>query len=35
MAGRIAINANEAVIPDHLQQMIVGPATAHEIGWAQ
>ena len=35
MAGRIAVNASEAVIPDGLQQMVVGPATAREIGWAK
>ena len=35
MAGRIAVNASEAEIPDGLQQMVVGPVTAHEIGWAR
>ena len=35
MAGRIAVNASEAEIPDGLQQMVVGPVTAHEIGWAK
>jgi len=33
MAGRIATRADEAVIPDNLAQMLVGPATAREIGW--
>jgi hypothetical protein len=33
MAGRIATGANEAVIPASLEQMLVGPATAREIGW--
>jgi hypothetical protein len=33
MAGRIALNAREAAIPDSLEQMTVGPATAREIGW--
>jgi len=35
MAGRIATSAAEAVIPDSLAQMLVGPATAREIGWLQ
>jgi len=33
MAGRIATSSAEAVIPDSLAQMLVGPATAREIGW--
>lgn len=33
MAGRIAIGANDAGITDSLEQMLVGPATALEIGW--
>jgi hypothetical protein len=33
MAGRVASSAREAVIPATVQQMIVGPATAREIGW--
>lgn len=35
MAGRIAVSAGEAVIPDSLRQATVGPATAREIGWTQ
>jgi hypothetical protein len=35
MAGRIAISPREAVIPDSLEQMNVGPATAREIGWSR
>jgi hypothetical protein len=35
MAGRIATSAAEAVIPDSLEPMLVGPATAREIGWLQ
>jgi hypothetical protein len=35
MAGRIALSAREASIPDSLGQMLVGPATAREIGWLQ
>jgi hypothetical protein len=33
MAGRIALKAHEAAIPDSLEQMRVGPVTAREIGW--
>jgi hypothetical protein len=33
MAGRIATSAQDATIPGSLVQMIVGPATAREIGW--
>jgi hypothetical protein len=33
MAGRIAVGAREAVIPDDLDVMLVGPLTAREIGW--
>ncbi len=33
MAGRIAIDAGTAVIPESLAQMVVGPASAREIGW--
>ena len=33
MAGRIAVSAREAVIPESLSDMVVGPATAREIGW--
>ncbi len=33
MAGRIALAADEAAIPDSLDVMTVGPATAREIGW--
>jgi hypothetical protein len=35
MAGRIATGARDAVIADGLEQMLVGPATALEIGWTQ
>jgi hypothetical protein len=35
MAGRIAVSARDAVIPDSLAQMKVGPATAREIGWSR
>jgi hypothetical protein len=35
MAGRIAVSTREAVIPEGLQEMRVGPVTAHEIGWAE
>ena len=33
MAGRIATSASEAVIPDSLSSLAVGPVTAREIGW--
>jgi len=33
MAGRIATSASEAVIPDALSSLSVGPVTAREIGW--
>jgi hypothetical protein len=33
MAGRIALSPTEARIPENLQQVVVGPATAVEIGW--
>ena len=35
MAGRVAVDAREAVIPDSLRQMVVGSATAREIGWSK
>jgi hypothetical protein len=35
MAGRIATSARGAVIADGLEQMMVGEATALEIGWTQ
>jgi hypothetical protein len=35
MAGRIASSAREAEMPDGLERMLVGPATAREIGWRQ
>lgn len=33
MAGRIPLAPGDAVIPRSLQQVVVGPATAAEIGW--
>jgi hypothetical protein len=33
MAGRVAVGAREAEIPDGLDVMLVGPLTAREIGW--
>jgi hypothetical protein len=33
MAGRVAVGARDAVIPDDLDVMLVGPLTAREIGW--
>jgi hypothetical protein len=34
MAGRIAVSAHDAIIADSLEQMLVGPVTALEIGWS-
>jgi hypothetical protein len=33
MGGRIPVSASEFVIPPSLEQCIVGPETAREIGW--
>ncbi len=33
MGGRIPVDANRALIPDSLHQVVVGPATAEEIRW--
>jgi hypothetical protein len=35
MAGRIAVAPTRAVIPEGLEQMTVGAATAREIGWTR
>ncbi|HET6585306.1 MAG TPA: hypothetical protein VFG69_17730 [Nannocystaceae bacterium] len=35
MAGRIALSPTEAVVPDDLHAMVVGAATAQEIGWTK
>ena len=35
MAGRIAMSANLAELPESLADMVVGPATAREIGWTR
>jgi hypothetical protein len=35
MAGRVAVSPREAVMPDSLEQMRVGPFTAREIGWVR
>jgi hypothetical protein len=35
MAGRVAVSPSDAEIPASLEQMLVGPATAREIGWVQ
>jgi len=34
MAGRIPITPHEARTPEFLDEVIVGPRTAMEIGWA-
>jgi hypothetical protein len=33
MAGRIPLAPNRAEIPDSLADVVIGPKTAHEIGW--
>lgn len=33
MGGRVALNPNKAVIPERLDQTVVGEKTAREIGW--
>jgi hypothetical protein len=33
MAGRIALDEQRAEMPTDLKQVVIGPATAHEIGW--
>jgi hypothetical protein len=35
MAGRIPVGPDRAVIPGSLRQVVIGPASAHEIGWRQ
>lgn len=35
MGGRIPVSATQADIPESLDQVVIGPATAAEIGWAQ
>jgi hypothetical protein len=35
MAGRISLSASDARIPDSLQEVVIGPATAAEIGWTK
>ena len=33
MAGRIALDANDAAMPHDLDAMVIGATTAREIGW--
>lgn len=33
MAGRIPLSASEAEMPESLEQVVIGPASAREIGW--
>jgi hypothetical protein len=33
MGGFIPLRDDNAVMPDHLGQVLIGPATAREIGW--
>lgn len=35
MGGRIAVSATHAEIPESLQQVVIGPLTAGEIGWSR
>ncbi len=35
MAGRIPLSADEAEIPQSLQQVVIGPLSAAEIGWTR
>ena len=35
MAGRIAVSANRAELPGSLTDMVIGAATAREIGWTR
>lgn len=35
MGGRVALSAHEASMPEDLSQVLVGPATAQEIGWTR
>ena len=35
MGGRIPVTPSRAVIPRHLGEVVVGPATAREIGWVR
>lgn len=35
MAGRIAVSSTEAQTPESLQQVLIGPKTASEIGWSK
>jgi hypothetical protein len=35
MAGRRALSATENEMPDDLREVVVGPATAREIGWTR
>ncbi|MBB6094882.1 hypothetical protein HNQ60_003769 [Povalibacter uvarum] len=35
MGGRIPVSARQAEIPESLDQVVIGPTTAAEIGWAQ
>lgn len=35
MAGRVPLSASRVEIPNSLEQTVIGPATAREIGWAR
>ena len=33
MGGRVPLDVNKARIPESLQEVVIGPASATEIGW--
>jgi hypothetical protein len=35
MGGRVPVSATEATIPTSLKEVLIGPATAKEIGWTK
>jgi hypothetical protein len=35
MAGRVALAPDRAAMPDDLDDVVVGAATAREIGWSR
>ena len=35
MGGLIPLGDGKSVMPDHLGQVLIGPASAREIGWLQ
>lgn len=35
MGGRIPLSESESIVPASLRQVVIGPLTAHEIGWTK